>query len=247
MKTQFYIIAFIFFVSLQFLQAQNKYDFIPINYTQLSEEQVNSGQIMIGPDVLLFSSKGQLLSKSQMVLMANPEYKPIFFADEKGKIKALVFERVTDNPILIDHNPESYFEKGEMAKDFIVTDLEGNHIKLSELRGKVVALNFWFIKCKPCIMEMPYLNELKSLYKSKNVIFLAITFDSAELVQQFLDDHEFNYTIAAKASDAIDIFGVNSYPTNIVINQKGEIVLKELGFRTNIKDVLRASIDELLR
>ncbi len=244
---KFYILLLIFFVQIQFSFAQRNYGFISKEYVQLSDEQVNSGQIMITPDVLIFSSKGQLLPQSQMSLMANPEYRPIFFADTKGNIKALVFERKSNNPTLIEKNPEASFEEGEFAKDFIVTDLKGKNIKLSELRGKVVVLNFWFIKCKPCITEMPHLNELKELYNSKDVEFIAITFDKKEMIEQFLDDHSFNYSIVANANDAINIYGVNSFPTNMVINQKGEIVLKEIGYRTNIKDVLKASIDKLLQ
>ena len=242
-----YILLLLLIFQVQFTLAQIQYGFIPKDYVQLSDEQVNSGQIMITPDILLFSSRGQLLSQSQMSLMANPEYRPIFFADTNGKIKALVFERKSDNPVLIERNPEADFEEGELAKDFIVRDLNGNNIKLSELRGKIVVLNFWFIKCKPCIEEMPHLNELKNLYNKNDVEFLAITFDKKEMVEQFLEDHKFNYNIATNAMDAIRIHDVNSFPTNMVINQKGEIALKEIGYRTNIKDVLRASIDKLLQ
>jgi len=240
----------IFIITLFCLQlsfAQNKYGFIPNEYVQLSEEQVNSGQIMITPDVLIFSSRGQLLSQSQMSLMANPEYRPIFYADTNGKIKAVVFERKSDNPVLIEKNPESNFDEGELAKDFIVTDIKGNSIKLSELRGKIVVLNFWFIKCKPCIQEMPHLNELVGHYNANDVVFLAITFDKKEMVEQFLEEHTFNYNIVSNAMDAIRIHGVNSFPTNMVINQNGEIVTKEIGYRTNIKEVLKASIDKLLQ
>ena len=244
---KFRILLLILCIQAQFTTAQTEYGFIPKEYVQLSPEQVNSGQIIITPDVLIFSSKGQLLSQSQMSLMANPEYRPLFFADIQGNIKALVFERKSDNPILIQKNPEASFEEGELAKDIIVTDLKGNHIKLSELRGKIVVLNFWFIKCKPCVIEMPHLNKLKKLYKDKNVEFLAITFDKKELVEQFLIKNRFNYTIASNASDAINIYGVNSFPTNMILNQRGEIVLKEIGYRTNIKDVLKASIDKLLK
>ena len=244
---KFFVLLLIFCVQVDFTFAQNKYGFIPKEYVQLSDEQVGTGQITITPDILLFSSRGQLLSQSQMSLMANPEYRPVFFANTDGKIKALVFERKSDNPIPIAKNPEAHFEEGEFAKDFIVTGIKGNNIKLSELRGKVVVLNFWFIKCKPCIEEMPHLNELKALYDENDVQFLAITFDKKELVEQFLEDHMFNYSIATNAMDAIRIHDVNSFPTNMVINQKGEIVLKEIGYRTNIKEVLKASIDKLLQ
>jgi len=93
---------------------------------------------------------------------------------------------------------------------------------------------------------MPSLNSLVTEYKDKEVVFLAVTFNKKEVVKAFLEEKAFNYTIAANANDVITMYGVQSYPTSIVINKKGEIVLKELGYRTNIKTVLSNSIKSLL-
>ena len=195
---------------------------------------------------MLFSEHGELLSMSQMSLMTNPEYKPLFYANSKGKLSTVVFIKKSSASNIIEKNPEAAFTYGEKAKDFIGTDLNGNSIKLSELKGRIVVLNFWFTKCGPCIMEMPDLNELASMYKDKNVVFLAITFNEKELVEQFLESNTFNYAILTNAKSAVNIYNVKSYPTNMIINQQGEIVLKELGYRTNIKEVLANSINSLL-
>ncbi len=238
----------LFFVMLLQLQATfaQTYDFVPDGLIQVPEEQLNNMTINIRPDILLFNDKGDRLSMDQMSLMANPEFRPLFYADDKGNIKAVVFQNKADHPILIQKNPESEFAEGEYALDFIVTDMQGNNIKLSELRGKVVVLNFWFIKCAPCVMEMPELNELVHLYDGKEVAFIGITFDSKDLVEQFLEKKDFDYTIAPNANDAINIYGVRSFPTNMIIDQQGRIVLKEIGYRTNMKDVLASTINKLL-
>jgi thiol-disulfide isomerase/thioredoxin len=246
MKTPKYLAIFLFIIQLQFGYSQNTYDFIPSEFIQLSDEQLNTMNIMIKPDIMLFNDKGDRLGMDQMSLMANPEFRPIFYADNNGNIKAVVFENKIDHPILVEQNPEEVFEKGEYALDFLVTDLNGNSIKLSELRGKIVVLNFWFIKCSPCVMEMPDLNELSAMYDPKNVVFLAITFDNKDLVEQFLTTTQFDYTIAANAMDAINIYGVRSFPTNMVINKEGQIVLKEIGYRLNMKEVLVTAINKLL-
>ena len=202
---------------------------------------------MITPDVLLFNEQGKILPMSNMELMANPEYKPLFYANSKGEIKSVVFQKKSNHPVLIKKNPEADYTKGENALDFIVTDLKGKKIKLSELKDKVVVLNFWFTKCGPCVQEMPKLNELVKEFKNKEVIFLAITFNKKGVVENFLDETPFNYTIAANANDVINIYGVKSYPTSIVINKNGEIVLKEIGYRTNIKSVLSKAIKSQLK
>ncbi|AUC83249.1 TlpA disulfide reductase family protein [Lacinutrix sp. Bg11-31] len=242
-KSTLFLCALLFY-TISFAQ---DYKFIPESQHLLSGEQVKTMQIMITPDIMLFNEQGKILPMSKMELMANPDYKPLFYADENGKIKSLVFQKKSNHPVLIKKNPEAEYTKGEKALDFIVTDMDGKTIKLSDLKGKVVVLNFWFTKCGPCVVEMPKLNELVKEYKGKDVVFLAITFNKKGIVENFLFDTAFDYTIAANANDVITMYGVHSYPTSIVINKKGEIVLKEIGYRTNIKSVLSKAIKTQLK
>ncbi|MGB1308948.1 MAG: peroxiredoxin family protein [Oceanihabitans sp.] len=245
MKAKQILFLLLFFQSIINF-AQNKYAFIPNNQKQLTEKQLEIAQISITPDVLLFSEKGKILDASNMVLMTNPEYQPLFFANNQGNVKSVVFIKKNNAPNIIPTNKEAQFTKGEPALDFIATDLSGKRYKLSELRGKVVVLNFWFTKCSPCVMEIPDLNHLTSFYKEKEVVFLAITFNKKEIVKPFLKKHPFKYAILADANAVVDSYNVNSFPTNIIINKKGEIVYKGIGYRTNIKAVLKAAINENL-
>ena len=222
------------------------YKFIPKEQHLLSNEELKSMQIRVTPDVLLFSEQGKLLPKSQMELMANPSYAPLFYANAQGKLKSIVFKKADEISTLVEKNPEADFEIGEKALDFIVSDMHGNTTKLSDLKGKVVVLNFWFTTCGPCIMEIPSLNTIVETFKNKPVEFIAITFDKKQDIEEFLEIHKFDYTIAPNANDVITMYGVQSYPTSIVINQNREIVLKEIGYRTNIDAVLTQSIKSLL-
>lgn len=56
---------------------------------------------------------------------------------------------------------------GDSAPDFVLTDLNGNKIQLSDYRGKGVFLNFWGTWCKPCEKEMPYINSQYNVYKNE--------------------------------------------------------------------------------
>jgi len=236
----------IFIMLFGLIVIAQEYKFIPLNQRLVSDEQLKSMEIMITPNIMLFNEQGKILPFSQIDLLANPEYRPLFYVDSSEKLQSVIFLKRSDNSILIEKNPEAEFTKGERALDFIVTTLDGQHIKLSELRGKVVVLNFWFIKCGPCKLEMPDLNNLVNEFKDESVVFLAITFNKKEIIQQFLESNPFSYTIAPNANDVITMYGVQSYPTSIVINKEGEIVLKELGYRTNIKEVLTNSIKTVL-
>jgi len=60
---------------------------------------------------------------------------------------------------------------GSDAPDFSAVDMNGNSYSLGILKGKVVVINFWFVECKPCVIEMPELNEIVEKYKSEEVVF----------------------------------------------------------------------------
>ena len=226
--------------------AQN-YTFVPQEYRMLQQEDFEKISMVIKPGILLFNEAGEALPMSQIALMTNEAYRPRFFVNANNDIKAIVFENKSNNPILVEKSlNENAFKVNEKAPDFIGFDMNGNSIKLSELQGKVVVLNFWFIKCAPCVKEIPELNNLKSQFKNKDVVFLAITFDSKNNVNTFLNTHSFNYTLIASASNVIQINGIRSFPTNVVLDKNGIVVFQETGYRMNIKETLAAAIKKSL-
>ncbi|MCB9309709.1 MAG: TlpA family protein disulfide reductase [Lewinellaceae bacterium] len=83
------------------------------------------------------------------------------------------------------------------APDFEVKDINGTVYKLSQLKDKTIVLNFWFTSCKPCIAEIPVLNELVD--ENKDVVFLALAADKEDRIQSFLKKHSFHYNIVADA------------------------------------------------
>lgn len=136
--------------------------------------------------------------------------------------------------------------------DFEATTITGEKIKFSELKGKIVVVNFWFKACKPCLMEIPYLQKLTEKYKDKNVVFLALCTDSEETLKNFLTTEKFEYKHIANARSIAQQWGVQGYPTNIVIDEKGNIVLNEKGLMIvngapKTPQVIDAKIEELLQ
>ena len=68
-------------------------------------------------------------------------------------------------------------------------DVNDNIIDLSTLRGKTVVVNFWSTWCPPCIEEMPMFNELQNQWKDKNVVFVGIAADQADLLILSVNDY----------------------------------------------------------
>src|ERR1035437_9764070 len=77
---------------------------------------------------------------------------------------------------------------GRLAPDFVLRDLDGNAVRLSDLRGKTVFLNFFATWCVSCQAEMPTLEQAYLKYKDKNVVFLGVDVaEPADVVRQFVN------------------------------------------------------------
>ncbi len=133
------------------------------------------------------------------------------------------------------------------ATAYTLTRLNGDQFKLNEYRGKVIVMNFWATWCGPCLTEMPLFEKTLAKYKEdRDVIFLAVTTDEdRELVAPFLKQHKFNLPVAY--AEYIDShFSINSIPTTIILDRKGEIAFRQAGFnpREDFVAVLSERIED---
>ena len=126
--------------------------------------------------------------------------------------------------------------------DFTVTTLYGESLKLSELRGSIVMIDFWSSWCPPCRAEAPVLAEAYEHWAELGVEFVGIAiWDEADDVQSFVELHGIDYpnAIDDRGEIAVD-FGVKGIPEKFFVNRKGEIVRKINGPNT------AQSLDEVL-
>jgi cytochrome c biogenesis protein CcmG, thiol:disulfide interchange protein DsbE len=119
---------------------------------------------------------------------------------------------------------------GKPALDFPLT-LAGKSEHLSDLKGKVVVLNFWATWCPPCVAETPALNRLEKYIDSRGGMVLGVSIDEdAAAYEQFLRDHSVvfsTYRDATKktASD----YGTSIFPETYIIDRHGKIARKFVG------------------
>lgn len=141
-----------------------------------------------------------------------------------------------------------FFSKGKGVAGFIAKDMAGNEYNLRELEGRVVVVNFWFIACGSCRREIPELNGLAEDYRdSSNVVFLAIALDKQEALQEFLKKEDYKYHIIPDGSYITKLYGVNIYPTHLVLDRSGKVVFHTSGYGVSTISSLRKSIADALK
>lgn len=125
------------------------------------------------------------------------------------------------------------FEKKILAPPFTLKDLRGRPVNLQDLRGRVIFLNFWATWCPPCRLEMPTMEELHKEFGEKGLMILAINLrENAEEVKAFLKEHHLTFTsLLDREGQVFDLYQAWSLPTTYIINKKGEIVGKVIGYR----------------
>ena len=140
--------------------------------------------------------------------------------------------------------------KNEPVKDFELSTIDGRKVKLSDLKGKVVMLNFWATWCKPCIQEMPLFAKIYEKYKERGFEILAITVDAMEdrpKVVSFAKEQKLNFPVLYDESVAA-LYGVRSYPTTFFIGKQGTVRYQNTGFSLQTADRdLEIVIEELMK
>jgi len=103
-----------------------------------------------------------------------------------------------------------------------IVDINGTRYTETELAGKVLVVNYWFVGCGPCEIEMPELNRLVDKYKdNKDIVFISFAKSSESKVERFLDKKKFSYPVVSMTEEQAMKFKINYYPTNYVIDKKG--------------------------
>ena len=133
-----------------------------------------------------------------------------------------------------------------MAPDFSLTSFEGGTLKLSELRGQVVIINFWASWCPPCREEAAYLEQTWRKYEGKGVVFIGVDWvDTDKEALAYMDEFDLTYfngpDIGTRIAQAYNIQGV---PETFYVAKNGEVRGVHIGPLKSPE--LDDKIDELL-
>lgn len=171
------------------------------------------------------------------------------YKSDSLRIKGLsgVFNPATNNKITIAQNEWSDCVKGKSIPILNFSTIHGKKYNTSNLKGKILVLNFWFKACKPCVAEMPSLNKLRNEFKGRDVIFIGFASDSENALKTtYLNSNKFLFEIVSDSKNIAKEFYFDGYPTTFIVNQTGTVVKAWTGYVHDPYAISKPIINQLL-
>jgi peroxiredoxin len=137
------------------------------------------------------------------------------------------------------------YEIGNRAPEFTLNDLNGNEVKLTDFRGEIVIVNFWFTLCGPCTEEFPLIQAVSDNWTGEDLEIVAINYeDSQSRVLEWINNQEedYTFTILLDPDGAVNmLYNVSPWPTTFFIDAEGiiqNIKVESFGSQAEIQDML---------
>jgi thiol-disulfide isomerase/thioredoxin len=135
----------------------------------------------------------------------------------------------------------------EPVSDLQLESIEGRHLKLSDLKGKVVLIDFWATWCGPCVQEMPALKKLHQKYKEKGLEIVAVSIDDdSSKVRPFATENKLNFLVVHSPALGEQL-RATPIPTTLFIDKRGNLRYRKTGFEEGDEREIEIVIMELLK
>ncbi|NLG27758.1 MAG: TlpA family protein disulfide reductase [Chloroflexi bacterium] len=137
-------------------------------------------------------------------------------------------------------------QKGKEAPDFTLLNLDGNAVRLSDLKGKVVLINFFASWCPPCLAELPDLIALHNDYAEDGLVILGVDqAESTSTVAAFVEEYDVPFLIVLDSSGLVSQqYNVRAIPRSLFLDTEGTIIVDHLGYMSD--QDMRGYLDQVL-
>ncbi len=223
--------------------------------TEVPKEEMQNLSYSID-DLTFYNDQGNILTSDKAEEYLSQGAFPKIYTNAEGKITVGVVAPPTEEEKAAFEKFMAEFEKqaaklketvGQPFPDFELVDYDGKEVKSDDLKGKITVVNFWFKECKPCILEMPELNELVEEYKdNSNVQFIGFSTTAKDRLPSFFEKHDFDYRIVPDSNMFASANNISSFPTNIIVDQEGNIAFIKTGYASGVVDTIKEGIENLL-
>lgn len=143
----------------------------------------------------------------------------------------------------------SALEVGQAAPDIALSSIDGKNIRLKELRGQVVLVNFWASWCGPCRQEMPLLEDMYKKYSKLGFTILGVNVEQDNSkAKAYLRDVTVTFPILLDPQNiASKLYNVEAMPTTAIVDRNGKIRYIHLGYKAGYEETYKKQIKELVK
>jgi thiol-disulfide isomerase/thioredoxin len=120
---------------------------------------------------------------------------------------------------------------GASHENWKLKSLDGHALKLSDLKGRAVFLNFWSTTCAPCIAEMPNIARLAKSLQNEKVAFLAVTQDDDSQLREFLRTNSIDIPVYRAGKERPEDFSEIGVPVTYLLDAESRLIYAEVGAR----------------
>lgn len=196
-------------------------------FSQSRYIQKKDGKIV--EEKTFYKEKDELVAKFKKKLPSEKYFDIIYEFEEPIKTNDSIIikvSKVTFSSYPPKMNIKNVFNEEAIKRKPLPTTsfqtIDGEVITLNDLIGKPTIINFWHTACGPCIKEMPILNEIKKKYENK-INFIAVTFETKEKIERFLDKRKFDFTHIINAADFMNSIQIKEFPKTFYLDKYGKV------------------------
>lgn len=205
----------------------NIQDMIPIKYS-VSSKIVNSGDTLI--EYSSYSLKKYKFNNQQLkkLMPLQLSYIPLY-CNIQDYVETKKIDLLT---------------KGSMAPNWTLISLDNKNVSLTDYKGQIILIDFFYKACYPCMKAFPILQSLNQKYKSKGLTVIGIDpFDKRnDDIKKFITKRGITYKVLLDDMDVANSYNVTGYPTIYLIDKTGKIIYANSGFNEEFENKLEELI-----
>ncbi len=140
-------------------------------------------------------------------------------------------------------------EMNKPAPDFTLKSMSGENVKLSELRGNVVMINFWASWCGPCRQEMPLLDKFYDKYKDLGFVLLGVNVEEdSSKAAGYLKEVPVSFPILYDNTNKVSkMYDVDAMPSTVLVDREGNLRFLHRGYKPGDENEYKRLMKKLMR
>jgi thiol-disulfide isomerase/thioredoxin len=142
---------------------------------------------------------------------------------------------------------QDQLKPGTPAPNFELESMDGKTVRLSDLKGKPVFLDFWATWCGPCRRALPHTQDFSKKYADKAHILAINLREDKEKVQAFMEQNKYTFRVLMdRSGETADAYRVRGIPTFVVIDAEGKVALVKVGYGPGVEEELENALKKAI-